>query len=71
MRTRTHHELRFNQEGFVPADWNVFLHEAEVVEATQQQPTAVHPQVEVHLLAAVPEHRDTTARHENTAETKT
>lgn len=39
----THHEFRFDQEVFVSPNWNVFLHEAEVVEATQQQPTAVHP----------------------------
>lgn len=31
----------------------MFLHEAEVVEATQQQPTAVHTKIEVHLLTAI------------------
>lgn len=43
-----------DEEVFVPAHWNVFLHEAEVVEATDEQPAAAHPQVEVQLLAAVP-----------------
>jgi len=38
----------------VAPDWDVFLHVAEVVEATQQQSAAVGPQVEVHLLTAVP-----------------
>lgn len=52
----TNHELGFDQEVFVSPDWNVFLHETEVVEATEEQPAAVHPQVEVHLLAAVPAH---------------
>lgn len=54
--SNTYHEFGFDQEVFVSAHWNVFLHEAEVVEAAQQQPTAVHPQIEVHLLAAVPAH---------------
>lgn len=39
----SYHEFRFDQEIFVSPNWNVFLHEAEVVKATQQQPTAVHP----------------------------
>lgn len=47
------HEFRFDQEVLVPSDWNVLLHEAEVVEATEQQTTAVHSQIKVHLLAAV------------------
>lgn len=50
----TNHELGFDQEVFVSPDWNVFLHETEVVEATEEQSAAVHPQVEVHLLTAVP-----------------
>lgn len=39
----TYHEFRLDLEVFVSPIWNVFLHQAEVVEATQQQPTAVHP----------------------------
>lgn len=54
----THHELRLDKEVFVSPHWNVFLHETEVVEATQQQPAAVHPQIEVHFLAAIPAHRE-------------
>lgn len=55
----TNHELGFDQEVFVSPDWNVFLHETEVVEATEEQSAAVHPQVEVHLLTAVPAHKPT------------
>ena len=58
----THHEFRFDQEVFVSPDWNVFLHEAEGVEATQQQPTAVHPQIKVHLFTAISAHRSKTVR---------
>lgn len=52
----TDHEFRFDQEIFVSPNWNVFLHETEVVEATKHQSTAVHPQIEVHLLTAIPAH---------------
>lgn len=45
-----------DQKVFVPANWNVLLHEAEVVEAADKQAAAAHPQVEVQLLAAVPAH---------------
>lgn len=61
----THHEFRFDQEVLVSPDWNVFLHETEVVEAAQQQPTAVHPQIEVHLLTAIPAHRTKTHTQKN------
>lgn len=50
----THHKFRFDHEVFVPPYWNVFLHQAEVVEAAQKQPTAVNPQIKVHLLTGVP-----------------
>lgn len=65
----THHEFRFDQEVFVSPNWNVFLHETKVVEATQQQPTTVHPQIEVHLLTAIPAHR--TKIHKKTQNIRT
>lgn len=40
----THHEFRFDQEFFVSSpNWNVLLHQEEVVEAAQQQATAINP----------------------------
>lgn len=54
-----------DQNVFVPADWNVFLHQAEVVEATDKQPAAAHPQVEVQFLTAVPAHRRSNVRTPN------
>lgn len=51
-----------DEEIFVPTNWNVFLHKAEVVEATNKQPAAAHPQVEVQLLATVPAHRRSNVR---------
>lgn len=57
----THHEFRFDQEVIVSPNWNVLLHHVEVVEATQQEPTAVHPEVEVHLLTTVPARGQKTA----------
>lgn len=37
-----YHKFRFDHKVFIPSDWNVFLHQAEVVEAAQQQPTAIN-----------------------------
>lgn len=54
LSSHTNHVLGPDEEVFVAAHWNVFLHEAEVVEATDKQPAAAHPQVEVQLLGAVP-----------------
>lgn len=56
LRSHTNHVFGSDEEIFVPANWNVFLHEAEVVEATDKQPAAAHPQVKVQLLATVPAH---------------
>ena len=47
----------FDQHGFMSAGGDVLLHDTEVVEATQQETTAVHPQVKVHLLTRVPTHK--------------
>lgn len=58
----TNHVFGSDQKVFVPANWNVFLHEAEVVEAADKQPAAAHPQVEVKLLAAVPAHGQSNVR---------
>lgn len=41
-------------EGPVPAHRNLLLHHAEAVEAAEQQAGAVHPQVEVHVVAQEP-----------------
>lgn len=62
LRSHTNHVFGSDEEIFVPSDWNVFLHEAEVVEAADQQPTAAHPQVEVQLLATVPAHGQSNIR---------
>lgn len=31
-----YHKFRFDQEVFVSPNWNVFLHDTEVIESTQQ-----------------------------------
>ena len=43
-----------DQHGFMSSGGDVFLHDAAVIKATQQEAKAVHPQVEVHLLTHVP-----------------
>lgn len=47
------HEFGFDKEVLVPSNWNVFLHETEVVEAAEKQTTAIHSQIEVHLLTTI------------------
>lgn len=62
LRSHTNHVFGSDEEIFVPANWNVFLHEAEVVVATDKQPAAARPQVEVQLLATVPAHGQSNVR---------
>lgn len=38
------------------SDGDVFLHDAEVIEPTQQKTAAVRPQVKVHLFTCEPTH---------------
>lgn len=41
------------------SDGDVFLHDAEVIEPTEQKTTAVRPQVEVHLFTCEPTYTST------------
>lgn len=41
------------------SDGDVFLHDAEVIEPTEQKTTAVCPQVEVHLFTCEPTYTNT------------
>ena len=44
--------LGLDDEGAVPSDGDLFLHDAEAVEAAEQQAGAVGPQRKVHVVAA-------------------
>lgn len=41
------------------SDGDVFLHDAEVIEPTEQKTTAVCPQVKVHLFTCEPTYTNT------------
>lgn len=43
--------LGLDNECFVSSDGNLLLHDAEVVELADEQPGAVQPQGEVHIVA--------------------
>lgn len=55
----SHRDFGFDECVLVATSRDVFLHDAETVEATQQEPAAVHPQVKVHFLTCVAAHTHT------------
>lgn len=54
LRTHGRTHLGRDVEGPVPAHRNLLLHNAEAVEAAEQEAGAVHPQVEVHVVTREP-----------------
>lgn len=51
-----YHEFGLDEEVFMSSEGDVFLHDAEVIEPTEQKTAAVCPQVKVHFFTCEPTH---------------
>lgn len=52
----THHDFWLNDKVLLSSNLNMFLHDTVVVEAADEQATAVCPQIKIYIFTEIPRH---------------
>jgi len=57
LHIRTHHDFRLHDKVLLSSNLNMLLHDTEVVEAADEQATAVRPQIKIYIFTEIPGHQ--------------